>query len=267
MPPPVPSAAKKDTSQHEVFNYKTLRLLVGIVALALPFVVLLAARNTRPPIDSISASYWVDNARDLFVGGLFMIATLMLAYNGHDPSGDAHNVANGEPTPHPLVKWLSEKWLSKVAAIMAAGVALFPTTKPNGEPTTDTVLHYVSAVALFAIITYFCLGSFRKRALEKAVKADRLATEPDEDEGKQREIARKARLRASIYGWCGIFMILSLLLAATSFIDSIGQYFDWWNLFLGETVALIAFGVSWFTAAHVIPGMIPEEERNRIMEF
>ncbi len=256
------------SNQHAIFDYRTLRLLVGIVALALPVVVLLAARAASPPIDSISASYWVNSARDYFVGGLFVIATLMAAYNGHDPSGNAHRITNGDPDPHPLKKWLSEKWLSKVAALMAVGVALFPTTRPGGSPETDTVLHYVSAFALFAIITYFCLGSFRKRALEKVVFNEKEAEKAEGDEKKKfEEKARTAKLRARIYLWSGWIMILSLALAGTSFVDSIGAHFKWWNLFLGETFALFAFGVSWFTAAHVVPGLVQEEDRNRILEF
>lgn len=254
----------EEMKQDEIFDYKTLRLLVGIVAIALPIVVLVAARAAVPPIDSISASYWVDDARDLFVGALFIIATLMTAYNGHDPSGDENN--DGSATPHPLTKWISEKWISKVAAIMAVGVALFPTTCPNGVRNTDTVVHYISAVILFTIITYFCLGSFRKRALEKAVAAEKASESlTGEEKDKQKEIAFKARRRALIYHVCGWTIIFSLVLAASSSVESIGRYTGWWNLFLGELFALWAFGVSWFTASKVAPPLAQKDERHHVL--
>lgn len=143
------SMAAETKKQDEIFDYRTLRLLVGIVAFALPVVVWFAAGKV---IASISASYHSDGSRDLFVGALFIIATLMLGYNGHPPGKNAK-------------KWINEKWASKAAAIAAFGVALFPTTceKCEGVCTrcsTDSIsiVHYISAVILFAIIAYFCLG-------------------------------------------------------------------------------------------------------------
>ncbi len=251
--------------QDEIFDYRTLRLLVGIVAFALPIVVWAAARIACVRIDSISASYWVDDARDLFVGALFIIATLMTAYNGHDPSGDKSK-NNGSGAAHPLMKWISEKWASKVAALMAIGVALFPTTRPGGATNTDTILHYISAFVLFTIITYFCLVSFRKRALEKAVEAQKAAESlTGEKKRKQEEIACKARRRALIYRICGWTIIISLVLAGTSFFEPIGKYTDWWNLFLGELFALWAFGVSWFTASKVVSPLAQKDEQHHLM--
>lgn len=247
--------------QDEIFDYRTLRLLVGIVAFALPIVVWAAARIAGDRIDSISASYWVDDARDLFVGALFIIATLMAAYNGHDPGGD-HN----STTTHPLMKWISEKWASKVAALMAVGVALFPTTRPKGVPNTDTVIHYISAILLFAIITYFCLVSFRKSALRKAADADKAAESlTGEKKKEEEEIAYKARRRARIYLVCGWTIILSLALAGTSFFEAAEKYVGWWNLFLGELFALWAFGVSWFTASKVAPPLVQKDEQHHVI--
>lgn len=250
--------------QDEIFDYRTLRLLVGIVAFALPIVVWSAARIADVKIDSISASYWVDDARDLFVGALFIIATLMAAYNGHDPSGDENNSSPG--APHPLMKWISEKWASKVAALMAIGVALFPTRCAGCERNADMVIHYISAAVLFAIITYFCLGSFRKRALEKAVEAEKAASSSEgEEKNKQKEIAYKARRRSEIYRICGWTIIVSLALAGTSFYEPLGKYTDWWNLFLGELFALWAFGISWFTASKVASPLAQKDEQHHVI--
>jgi hypothetical protein len=256
--------AGESKKQDEIFDYRTLRLLVGIVAFALPIVVWAAARLAGDKIDSISISYHSDSARDFFVGALFIIATLMVAYNGHDPTGD--ETKNDGPAPHPLMKWVSEKWASKVVALMAGGVALFPTTRPEGVPNTDTILHKVSAALLFAVITYFCLGSFRKRALEKALDADKAAESSSGGEReKQKEIAYKTRRRARIYLICGWTIIFSLALAATSFFDAIGRYTGWWNLFLGELLALWAFGVSWFTASKVASPLVQKDEQLKLI--
>lgn len=70
-PAPNPSGA--------VFDYRTLRLLTGLIALCLPFLVSLRA---SPELSSISASYYTE-ARDLFVGMIFVVAAFMWAYQGH----------------------------------------------------------------------------------------------------------------------------------------------------------------------------------------
>lgn len=256
--------AAESKKQDEIFDHRTLRLLVGIVAFALPIVVWAAAFIAGFRIDSISASYHIDDARDLFVGALFIIATLMAAYNGHDPSDDENR--NDGSAPHPLMKWISEKWASKVAAVMAIGVALFPTRCTGCERDTEMVLHYISAFVLFAIITYFCLWSFRKRALEKAVEAEEAAeTSTGEEKKKQEEIAYKARRRALIYRVCGWTIIVSLALAGTSFVEAFGKYLGWWNLFLGELLALWAFGVSWFTASKVASPLVQKDEQHHLV--
>ncbi len=137
--------------QKPVFDYRALRLLVGIVAFALPVVVRLIA---SVPISSISASYHTD-ARDVFVGSLFVIGALLCAYNGHTPL---------------------QKWVSKGASLAAIIAAIFPTSCVLCEPGMKSVIHYVAAVVLFSTIAYFCLGPFRKNTKGQKGKKGRRAT-------------------------------------------------------------------------------------------
>lgn len=55
-----------------VFDHKTLRLLLGIIAFALPFLVTFIAST---PLPSVSASYFTE-ARDWFVGMLFIVSCI-----------------------------------------------------------------------------------------------------------------------------------------------------------------------------------------------
>ena len=127
-------------------------------------------------------------------------------------------------------------------------------------------MHEISAGLLFAVITYFCLGSFRKRAFEKAVEAEKAAeSSTGAEKKKQEEIAYKARRRAGIYLVCGWTIIFSLALAATSFFEAIGKYTDWWNLFLGELLALWAFGFSWFTASKIASPLVQKDEQLKLV--
>jgi len=115
----------------KVFDYHTLRGMVGLIAFAIPIVVLIFSSESK---NSISAYYYTES-RDLFVGMLCIVGAFLFAYNGHD-----------------TIQMIS----SKVAAFAALGVALFPTTHAGAEPSFTSYVHIASAVTLFAILAYFC---------------------------------------------------------------------------------------------------------------
>lgn len=133
-----------------IFDYKALRLMVGIIAFALPFVVTAIAQMSLP---SISASYFTE-ARDEFVGLLFVVGGLMLAYNGHTNR---------------------EAMAAKVAAICAIVIALFPTAKACGDPSQTATIHTAAAVLMFSILAWFCFVPFRKNTKGKGGKKGRRA--------------------------------------------------------------------------------------------
>jgi len=116
---------------------------MGAIAFSLPLMVDIVASDE---LASISASYYTE-ARDLFVGLLFVVAALMLAYNGHNRR---------------------ESIASKTAAIATAGVALFPTAPLVGDSDWKSFVHYACAIVLFCILAYFCFGPFRERTKGRA---------------------------------------------------------------------------------------------------
>jgi hypothetical protein len=131
-----------------VFDYRALRLLVGLIAFALPFVVCFLS---SAPLSSISASYYT-NARDVFVGMLFVVSAFLWAYNGHTTG---------------------ESWASKGASLAAILVALCPTACDQCETDIKAVIHYAAAAALFTILAYFCFGPFRKNTRGRGGKKGR----------------------------------------------------------------------------------------------
>ena len=134
------------TTRNPVFDYRALRLLMGIVALSLPLVVNYLAPDT---LTSISASYCHDRSRDAFVGSLFAVSAFFFAYRGH-------------------TDW--EARLSTVACIAALLVAVFPTGCRPDIPASSVVIHRVAAVTLFGILAYIAWFSFRKRIKGKSGK-------------------------------------------------------------------------------------------------
>ena len=128
-----------------IYDYKALRLMVGVIAFTLPFLVTLVAQTQ---LASISASYYTE-ARDYFVGLLFVVGALMLAYNGHSTR---------------------ESLASKGAALCAVIAALLPTASECGVSNPGSIIHTVAATALFLILAYFCFGPFRENTKGEAGK-------------------------------------------------------------------------------------------------
>jgi len=131
-----------------VFDYRALRLLMGIIALTLPFLVTLLSSS---PLSSISASYYTE-ARDALVGMLFVVGALLWAYNGHS---------------------IKEAVASKIASVAAICVVMFPAACDICETNIISKTHYGAAVILFAILAYFCFVPFRLNTKGKKGKKGR----------------------------------------------------------------------------------------------
>jgi len=205
-------------------DQRTMKLIVGVVALSLPLLTNYFASLVGPPLGSISESYWREGwPQTIFVGFLFAIASFLVAYNGQIPS---------------------EMVLSKVAAVAAVAVAMFPCAC-NGEPEIIPGLHYLCAGVMFGVLTYFCYLFF-SRALHKG--------HPE------------AKFRAVIYGVCGVSMVLcSLALGYNGLTHgSLAERFPDF-VFWGEAGGLWSFGISWLTASHVLPVIDRTDERFRLL--
>ncbi len=124
--------------QRQEVDHRTIKLTVGVVALSLATLTDLFATTS---ITSISASYYEGGwSQSIFIGFLFAISALLLAYNG---------------------KSKPEMLLSKVAAAAGLGVALFPCTCGTRVPAVPFV-HGASAAVMFLILAYFCYLFFRR---------------------------------------------------------------------------------------------------------
>lgn len=199
-------------------DHRTIKLVVGVIALALPFLTWALAGHE---ITSISASYYETGpSQSVFIGFLFAIASFLLGYNGRSQG---------------------EMIFSKVAAVAAICIVLLP-CDCDGRPGSTERYHYLSAATMFAILIFFCYGFFR-RAREKG--------------------HAQGRHRAIVYLSCAIVMALSILTIGGDVLSNgalsarLGSLLTFW----GETLALVAFGISWLLASHVVPVLTRQEER------
>jgi hypothetical protein len=204
-------------------DHRTLKLIVGIIALSLAGLTSLLARFR---ITSVSGSYYEGGwPQIILIGFLFAIAAFLAAYNG-------------------LSK--REMVLSKIAAIAALGVAIVPChcpghlELPSFAPEIPYV-HGASAAIMFLILAFFCREFYLRAQAKGYVQAER---------------------RARIYAVCGVLILVSIVVMAIDTItdEALSARFASLTL-LGESVALVAFGVSWLTASKILPGLTTKEER------
>lgn len=216
------------TPKQQEIDPRTLKLIVGAIAISLPFLTYAFAAGE---LASISASYYQDTwSRTIFIGFLFAIASFLLAHNG-------------------VTK--NEMILSKIASVAGLLVALFPCEPPDGDgtaaigpqdPNHVPYVHGAAAAVMFVVLAFFCVAFYRRAK----VKARTLGF-------------REANRRAAIYVLCFVAIVLAILaLALDFFLDhrfSNGTDFIFW----GEAVALVAFGIAWFTASKVVPALAGPE--------
>jgi hypothetical protein len=123
-------------------DHRTMKLIVGVVAISLPGLTSVFAKT---PLMSISASYWEGGpSQTIFIGFLFAIASFLLAYNGYTRR---------------------EMMLSKIASVASLGIALFPCQCDQPAPGVP-VVHFASAATMFLILAFFCYA-FYERARAK----------------------------------------------------------------------------------------------------
>jgi phosphatidylglycerophosphate synthase len=101
-------------------------------------------------------------------------------------------------------------------------------------------VHFIAAAVMFVILVVFC-WFFYNRAHEKK---DRGSVE--------------AGRRMVVYQVCGVTIVIAMVAMAIDFLaGSRIPRMVWY----GETASLIAFGISWLTAARVVPLLSRPEER------
>lgn len=200
-----------------VLSYLGLRKAVGIIGFSLPFVLAFGKILLQGPAiqDSISGYYYTD-MRNVFVGSLCAIGVFLMSYRGYD--------------------WKDEI-SGRLACVFAVGVALFPTIPDTGATSRDKLigaLHWSFAALFFLTLAYFSLALFTKTA-------------PDKNPTRQK-IQRNRVYRVCGYTIlaCIFFIVVVALPTVKTLVERLTPVF--WL----ESIAIVAFGVSWLTKGETI---------------
>ena len=196
------------------FSYLELRKIVGLLGIALPFILALGALLLFDTgIQRSISSYYHTGMGDVLVGTACVIGVFLFVYKGHEKSDDI---------------------VGDFACFFAVGLALFPNNP--GDELADVSLvsgyiHLACAGGFFLTLIYFSLFLFTK-------------TDPNKTPSKEK------LQRNKVYRACGYLMLICILLVAIykilpeSTVSSLKEYKP---VFWLESIAIIAFGISWLT--------------------
>lgn len=121
------------SSSHSDVSASTVRLIIGVIAISLPFLTNWLAGGQLP---SISASYYAgDWPRNIFVGFLIAISALLLSYNGNN---------------------YYEFVISKIGAVATFLIATFPEQKEGLE-----WVHGLASFIMFTVLALFCFQFYK----------------------------------------------------------------------------------------------------------
>jgi hypothetical protein len=200
-----------------VLSYLELRKAIGIIGIALPFVLAFGKILFEGPgIQNSISSYYHTGMRNVFIGSLCAIAVFMMCYRGYERI---------------------DAMAGDLACVFAVGVALFPTTPAVNATAQDRIvggLHLFFAACFFLTLAFFSLMLFRK-------------TNPT------RTPTRRKLQRNIVYTVCGYTIIACLVLIVILALisdDSPVKKLD--PVFWLESAAIVAFGVSWLTKGEAI---------------
>jgi surface polysaccharide O-acyltransferase-like enzyme len=206
-----------------VLSYHQIRRSVGFlgVALAPGLVTINYIFGHCAQIQDSISHYYYTVAGSLLVGILCAVGLFLYTYRGFD-------------------NW--DRWSSNFAALCAFGVAFSPCNTSPACLKCDVLLymdnpvrngiHYGSAVCLFVTLALMSLFLF---------------TKTDKEHPGPRKKARNA-----IYRACGIIMVVSMIGMVSLLNNSIQQYIGRTALFVLETIALTAFGISWLVKGETV---------------
>jgi hypothetical protein len=210
----MPSQKKSETL---VISYLTLRKAVGILGILLPFILFFGALLFFDTgLQTSISQYYNTKMRDVLVGVLFAFGVFLFSYKGYERADDVAGY---------------------LGCVFALGVALFPAAPPEGATEVQQVVsifHMIFTVLFFTTLIYFSLVLF--------VKSDQ-----------EKPYPKKKRQRNLVYQICGWVMVLSMLILVIDFIFPaatawLGNEVIFWM----ETLAILSFGVSWFTKGEAI---------------
>jgi hypothetical protein len=216
---PFAAPEPQNTKAQMVLSYLALRVLVGVIGVALPWVLLfgnwLVAAGTQPSM----SGYYYTPMRNVFVGALCSLAVFLVAYKGYD---------------------LADTTITNIAGGGTVGTALFPTT-PYGGTGREVVIgdcHLVFAVITFVMLAVMALRFAKREPTPAGLSFWRQVGYAFGFTGAAASL--RPLWKTVLYRVCGFVILVAIALIYP------GSLVWGYSLLALEMIMLIAFGLSWF---------------------
>ena len=205
-----------------VLSYYTMRRMVGLIALALPFALaagsiltalLGSGHLSHPLLERSISDYYYTPMRDYYVGSLCAIAAFLACSRGYD---------------------LHDEITGYLAAACVLGVACCPSFNPRSIRYTQLdfvfgLIHTAFAALMYLMLAYICIFLFRKSSSKKP-------------------FTHRKRDRNRIYVASGLIMVACMIaMVSLTILKVVERRHPSHWLFWCEALALGAFGVAWLT--------------------
>jgi len=214
--------ALRSSTDPVVLSYYTMRGMVGLLALALPFflaagsilaALLVTGHLPHPLLQCSISDYYYTPMRDLYIGSLCAIAAFFAFSRGYD---------------------LHDKITGYLAAVCALGVACFPSFNPRCSQYTPEdfafgLIHTAFAALMYLMLAYICIFQFRKSSPEKS-------------------FTRRKRDTNLIYAASGLIMVACMVaMVGLTLLSTVERRHPSHWLFWCEAAANCAFGIARLT--------------------
>jgi hypothetical protein len=221
------SDKQKEEENELVLSYLTMRNLIGFSGILLPLILVLTTRGEigeKLIEPSISDYYYTSNG-DVLVVLLSVLGVFLFTYNGYN---------------------IIEKGLTTLAAFCGIGVAFSPTA--TCEPHSSTI-HIANKTVplLFGIERHFIFAGlfFISLAIISLVYFPKL-------KDNEMVITPQKKKRNRIYMICGWVIIACIVFLGVYFVLKPSFLQDVPVIFILETIAIEAFGLSWITKGQTL---------------
>jgi hypothetical protein len=215
------------TPEPAVISFFTLRKAVGWLGVLLPVALIVGSFlfGTCEVIQPSISHHYFTNMREVSVGVLYAVSLFLFAHKGHSKL---------------------DSMTANLAGLFSLGVALFPTNVIENHPCQYNVVTFID-IGFHNIIHFACAGLFFFTLAMMSLFLFTKSNPPKEAQSAEKQT------RNGIYKACGIIMLLSIVIIAVSKplfkVEDTSQITFWF-----ETVALIAFGISWLTKGEMLFG-------------
>jgi len=224
---------RKPSSQD--VSYRNLRLCIGVLGVALAFILRIGSAIFPPDPYSVSA-YYYSAMRNVLVASLCVLGIFLLTYKGYDKL---------------------DTWITNVCGAATIGVALFPTSNPGFKPAWVGHVHPVVAGIALAGQALMALQFTQSAPRDAAARwlddvkrmlralifryAPRVYDEPG------RKLTRNR-----IYSACAWLIIIGvvLTLAQNFWPESVKAQTQW--MFWFESLSIASFGVAWLVKGETL---------------